>query len=161
MLYCWNNLDVFFSDKLVVVWKACSNGLIVYVHPLLMCFKRCWYSSWYSLLFKLLFSRFRRKQNKTKVTTNCCSNNSSEGPINIHKNDESSIRRDCFNHQHQHQEVHQELKKCCTPLHTVIDIEPTTMHACMSVEKRELNWTLTIWGCVLSVVWMHNLKTRF
>jgi hypothetical protein len=33
------------------------------------------------------------------------------------------------------------------------------MHACMSVEKRELNWTLTIWGCVLSVVWMHNLKT--
>ncbi|KAJ6958654.1 hypothetical protein NC653_040336 [Populus alba x Populus x berolinensis] len=47
-----------------------------------------------------------------------------------------------FNHQHQHQEVHQEWKKCCTdctPLHTVIDIEPTTMHACMSVEKIELN----------------------
>jgi len=65
----------------------------------------------------------------TKVTTNCCTNNSCKGPINIHKNDESlgEIVESSFNHQHQHQEVHQELKKCCTdctPLHTVIDIEP-------------------------------------
>jgi Cd2+/Zn2+-exporting ATPase len=75
----------------------------------------------------------------TKVTTNCSSNNSCKGPINIHKNDESlgEIVESSFNHQHQYQEVHQELKKCCTPLHTVIDIEPTTMHACVSAEKRE------------------------
>jgi len=155
MLSCWN-LDVFFSDKLAVVWKACSNGLIV-LFTLCSCASRG-ADTHHGIHYYSNYCSHDSEESKimTKVTTNCCSNNSSEGPINIHKNDESlgEIVESSFNHQHQHQEVHQELKKCCTPLHTVIDIEPTTMHACMSVEKRELNWTLTIWGCVLSVVWM-------
>ncbi|KAJ6992715.1 cadmium/zinc-transporting ATPase HMA3-like [Populus alba x Populus x berolinensis] len=82
-------------------------------------------------------------QKTTDNTTNCCSKSSCKNTIDIPKNEESlgEIVESSCSPQHQHQELHQELKKCCTgcaPPHTVIDIEPTTMHACMSMEKREI-----------------------
>ncbi|CAK7345757.1 unnamed protein product [Dovyalis caffra] len=86
-------------------------------------------------------------QKTANVTSNCCSNSSCKDPINIHEDDESQgeIVESNFDHHHhhhhQHQDFHQELKKCCTgctPLHTIIDMEPTTMHACMSLEKRDI-----------------------
>uniref|UniRef100_A0A6M2FD73 HMA domain-containing protein n=1 Tax=Populus davidiana TaxID=266767 RepID=A0A6M2FD73_9ROSI len=78
-------------------------------------------------------------QKTTDNTTNCCSKSSCKNTIDIPKNEESlgEIVESSCSPQHQHQE----LKKCCTgcaPPHTVIDIEPTTMHACMSMEKREI-----------------------
>lgn len=82
-------------------------------------------------------------QKTTDNTTNCCSKSSCKNTIDIPKNEESLgeiVESNC-SPQHQHQELHQELKKCCTgcaPPHTVIEIEPTTMHACMSMEKREI-----------------------
>ncbi|KAG5242876.1 cadmium/zinc-transporting ATPase HMA [Salix suchowensis] len=77
-----------------------------------------------------------------RMTDNCCSKKSCKNTIDIPKNEESvgEIVESICSPQHPHQEVHQELKKCCTgcaPLHTVIDIEPTTMHACLSLEKRD------------------------
>ncbi|KAJ6699695.1 CADMIUM/ZINC-TRANSPORTING ATPASE HMA2-RELATED [Salix purpurea] len=77
-----------------------------------------------------------------RMTDNCCSKKSCKNTIDIPKNEESvgEIVESSCSPQHPHQEVHQELKKCCTgcaPLHTVIDIEPTTMHACLSLEKRD------------------------
>eukprot|EP00258_Populus_trichocarpa_P042602 XP_024458621.1 cadmium/zinc-transporting ATPase HMA3 isoform X2 [Populus trichocarpa] len=82
-------------------------------------------------------------QKTTDNTTNCCSKSSCKNTIDIPKNEESlgEIVESSCSPQHQHQELHQELKKCCTgcaPPHTVIEIEPTTMHACMSMEKREI-----------------------
>ncbi|XP_011019985.1 PREDICTED: cadmium/zinc-transporting ATPase HMA3-like isoform X2 [Populus euphratica] len=83
-------------------------------------------------------------QKTTDNTTNCCSKSRCKNTIDIPKNEESigEIVESSCSPQHQHQELHQELKKkCCTgcaPPHTVIDIEPTTMHACMSMEKREI-----------------------
>ena len=78
-----------------------------------------------------------------RMTDNCCSKKSCKNTIDIPKNEESvgEIVESSCSPQHPHQEVHQELKKCCTgcaPLHTVIDIEPTTMHACLSLEKRDI-----------------------
>ncbi|KAH8506243.1 hypothetical protein H0E87_013174 [Populus deltoides] len=82
-------------------------------------------------------------QKTTDNTTNCCSKSSCKNTIDIPKNEESlgEIVESSCSPQHQHQELHQELKKCCTgcaPPHTVIEIEPTTMHACTSMEKREI-----------------------
>ncbi|KAJ6742065.1 CADMIUM/ZINC-TRANSPORTING ATPASE HMA4-RELATED [Salix viminalis] len=77
-----------------------------------------------------------------RMTDSCCSKKSCKSTIDIPKNQESvgEIVESSCSPQHPHQEVHQMLKKCCTgcaPLHTVIDIEPTTMHACLSFEKRD------------------------
>ncbi|KAG6769407.1 hypothetical protein POTOM_025042 [Populus tomentosa] len=82
-------------------------------------------------------------QKTTDNTSNCCSKSSCKNTIDIPKNEESlgEIVESSCSPQHKHQELHQVLKKCCTgcaPPHTVIDIEPTTMHACMSMEKREI-----------------------
>ncbi|KAF9679851.1 hypothetical protein SADUNF_Sadunf06G0058500 [Salix dunnii] len=86
---------------------------------------------------------FEGGKKMTDNTTNCCSKSSCKNTIDIPKNEESvgEIVESSCSPQHPHQELHQELKKCCTgcaPLHTVIDIEPTTMHACLSLEKRDI-----------------------
>jgi hypothetical protein len=75
MLSCWN-LDVFFSDKLVVVWKACSNGLIV-LFTLCSCASRG-ADTHHAIHYYSNYCSHDSEESKimTKVTTNCCSNNS-------------------------------------------------------------------------------------